>query len=62
MTLAEQFKQQGRQEGRQEGWGKGRLDGIKTVAKNLLKKGRPLNEIAAVTNLSKSRLKKLLVE
>ncbi|MFA6408675.1 MAG: Rpn family recombination-promoting nuclease/putative transposase [Gammaproteobacteria bacterium] len=43
MTLAEQFRQ----------------EGVKTVAKNLIKKGRPLEEIAQVTNLSKRELKKL---
>jgi predicted transposase/invertase (TIGR01784 family) len=36
-----------------------RQEGVKTVAKNLLKEGFPLEKIAQATNLSKRELKKL---
>ncbi|MFA6409201.1 MAG: hypothetical protein WCW01_03395 [Gammaproteobacteria bacterium] len=55
MTLADVYRREGKREGRQEGL----RQGLKTVAKNLLKKGLPLNEIRQITNLSKKEIEKL---
>ncbi len=61
MTTAERLRQEGRregiQEGRQEGKQEGKLEGRLEVAKRMLEKGLPLQDIREITALSKEELK-----
>ena len=68
MSLAERFRQEGEQRGRQEGEKKGRQEGIQIgeekgkleVAKSMLLKGYPIEDIIFLTGLSRSQIQGLL--
>lgn len=55
ITIAEHLRRQGEKKGIRKGIEKGFL----TTAKNLLKKGQPIQLISEVTGLSHAELKKL---
>jgi predicted transposase/invertase (TIGR01784 family) len=51
--------EQGREEGREKGREEGREEGIESVARQLLKIGRPIAEIARATGLTPGQVRKL---
>jgi len=46
----------GREEGREEGIEKGREEGVRMVAKNLLSRGMPVDDVAAITGMERNML------
>ena len=55
----EEARQEGRMEGRQEGRQEGRVDGHYEVARKLLKRKRPIDEIIEDTSLSREEIESL---
>ncbi|MCL2877046.1 MAG: transposase, partial [Betaproteobacteria bacterium] len=50
---------EGRIEGQKEGRAEGRVEASRAIARNLLKLGRPIDEIMSVTSLSKEEIQSL---
>jgi predicted transposase/invertase (TIGR01784 family) len=47
-------------EGREEGWEKGREEALLSVARNMLKRGRPVEEIVEATGLRAQAIQSLM--
>ncbi len=58
----EEGRQEGRQEGLQKGLQKGRIKALHEVAHNLLRLGRGIDEVVAVTNLSRNEVMDIQLE
>ncbi|MFB5195298.1 transposase [Neobacillus sp. KR4-4] len=63
MEIINSYEKRGRELGNQEGLEKGRQEGkleaIRTVAKRMIEKGKPIQEIAEITELKIEEIERL---
>ena len=60
ISALEAFREEGRVEGREEGRVEGREEYREEVATNMLKKGRTLEEVVELTDLSQEQVETIL--
>lgn len=63
MTIAQQFREEGHiaglTEGRMEGIVEGEVKTLRSIVKNLIKRNADINEIIAITGLSRSEIEEI---